>query len=67
MSNRKNRGVLKEDVQQGLDSFFCNDINVWSGFIKDNNLALSHDGTANADKLFITIAEVSMKTILHLG
>jgi len=51
--------VFKEFFQQGLDSFFGNDIDVRSSFIENYNLRFSHNGTTNANKLLLTCTEVA--------
>ena len=59
MSDGDNGGFLKELLEEGLNSFFGNNIDVGSSFIKDDYLALSHDSTTDADELLLTIAQVA--------
>jgi hypothetical protein len=59
MSNSQNGRLLKEGVQQSLDSFFGDDVDVGGRFIKDDNLTLTHDGTADANELLFTVGEVT--------
>lgn len=41
-----------------MDSFFSDNIDVGSGFVKNDYLTFSHNGTADADKLFFTVRKV---------
>ena len=50
--------VFEEGFEESLDSFFGDNIDVGSGFVENDYLTLSHNGTTDADQLLFTVRKV---------
>ena len=46
-------------LNQVLDRLLSHDINVWGSLVKNNDLVLAQDSSANADKLALAHTEVA--------
>lgn len=56
--NRDDCRVLELLLDQVLNSLLCDDINVRSSFVKDNNSVFPQNGAADANELAFTGAQV---------
>lgn len=59
MSNGNHGTVLEALLDHFLDLILGDEVNVSSSFIEDDNFALLHDGSADANDSFLTRAEVA--------
>ena len=59
VSNCQDCGTIKFFIDKLLDCLFSHYINVSSGFIKNNDLVSSEDGSADANKLSLSCRKIS--------